>query len=142
MTASEYLLNVALLAYRPLQQPRHPHASTAAGFVRPVLIAVGSARPSSATSRPPATTACSRLAGLARRCSPSASSPLFWYGSAVPATASSRPPAPRFAALWIVAIGGRMLFAYGADHWFTRRWSASPVPTRSPAPRPGPPRSS
>ena len=24
-----------------------------------------------------------------------------------------------FAALWVAVIGGRMLFAYGADHWFT-----------------------
>ena len=24
-----------------------------------------------------------------------------------------------FAGLWVLAIGGRMVFAYGADHWFT-----------------------
>lgn len=26
-----------------------------------------------------------------------------------------------YAALWVTVIGGRVLFAYGADHWFTRR---------------------
>jgi hypothetical protein len=118
MTTSQYLLNLGLLAYI-LASNLGTHPVTRRRFTLPlVLVAVAAA----AFLRTVPTLghdlalelvgtgagiALGILAGLLVRVRREDGRLLMSAGAS-------------YAALWVVVIGGRVLFAYGAEHWFAR----------------------
>lgn len=117
MTASEYALNFALLAY-VLYSNLGTHEFTRRRLVRPVIMAaaIGAAFLGSvpAAGNDRALEAAGLLIGVALGVASALLVRVRWTTAGVVTTAGAG-----FAALWILAIGGRVLFSYGADHWFS-----------------------
>ena len=118
MTASEYLLNFALLAF-VLHSNLGTKAMTRKRMVRPLII-VAISGSTFLTSVPGAGNdrvleAAGLLAGVALGIVSALLVRVRWTPAGVVTTAGAG-----FAALWIAAIGGRVAFAYGADHWFSQ----------------------
>jgi hypothetical protein len=117
MTASEYLLNLGLLAF-VLYSNVGTHAFGRRQFVRPILIAVGVGSfflgtvPAAGNDR--VLEAAGLLAGLSLGVVSALLVRVRRTNAGVTTTAGVG-----FAALWIAAIGARVAFAYGSDHWFS-----------------------
>lgn len=119
MSTSQYALNVALLAYILLSN-LGIHAVTRRRLVLPVVLVVVAGEVFLHDLPTAGNDARLELvglgvgvllgvvAGLLVRVRRSGSEVLMSAGTA-------------YAALWVGVIGGRMVFAYGADHWFTQR---------------------
>jgi MFS family permease len=118
MTTSEYLLNLGLLAYI-LHSNLGTRVVTRRRFTLPVLLVVVAGyaflRDMPTVGHDPQL----ELAGLGAG---------VLLGAVAAALVRVRRAADGrllataglgFAALWVGVIGGRMLFAFGADHWFT-----------------------
>lgn len=117
MSATQYALNVGLLAFvlvsnlgthtvtaRRLLMPVGLVAVAAAVFLRDVPTLGGDARLEAVGAA--TGVLLGLLAGLLVRV----------RGAQGRVTMSA---GPTYAALWVLVIGGRMVFAYGADHWFS-----------------------
>ena len=119
MSAAQYALNLSLLAYILISNVG-THEVTRRRLLLPVVLVAVAA--GVFLNDPPtagndlrlelvgvaAGTLLGVVAGLLVRVRVSAGRVLMTAGAA-------------YAALWVLVIGGRMLFAYGADHWFTQR---------------------
>jgi hypothetical protein len=117
MTASEYLLNVALLGF-VLYSNLGTHAfDRRRSVVRPIVLAVliGSTFlttvPSAGNDR--VLEAVGLFTGVVLGVASALLVRVHRTKAGVVTTAGVS-----FAALWVAAIGGRVLFSYGADHWF------------------------
>jgi hypothetical protein len=117
MTTSEYILNVALLAF-VLYSNLGTHTFGRSQFLRPLLLAVGigstflGSIPGAGNDR--VLEATGLIAGLSLGVVSALLVRVRRTHEGVTTTAGVG-----FAALWIAAIGGRIVFAYGADHWFS-----------------------
>ncbi|BEP14899.1 hypothetical protein acdb102_32100 [Acidothermaceae bacterium B102] len=117
MTASEYLLNLGLLAF-VLYSNLGTHAFGRRQFVRPILLSIGlgslflGSIPGAGNDR--VLEAAGLLAGLTLGVLSALLVRVRRTNAGVTTSAGVG-----FAALWIAAIGGRVAFAYGADHWFS-----------------------
>ena len=117
MTASEYLLNAALLVF-VLHSNLGTHAVTRKSVIRP-LILVASVGSFFLGSIPGAGNdhlleGTGLLIGIVLGVASAALVRVRRTTAGVVTTAGAG-----FAALWIAVIGGRVAFAYGADHWFS-----------------------
>jgi hypothetical protein len=118
MTTSEYLLNFALLAF-VLYSNLGTKAVTRKRMVRPLIIVAITAAtfltsvPGAGNDR--ALEAVGLLSGVALGLVSALLVRVRWTTAGVVTTAGAG-----FAALWIATIGGRIAFAYGADHWFSQ----------------------
>lgn len=119
MTASQYLLNVALLGFVLFSNLGTHAFDRRRSVVRPIALAavIGStfltSVPSAGNDR--VLEAAGLLAGVTLGVASALLVRVHRTKAGVVTSAGAS-----FAALWIAAIGGRVLFSYGADHWFSR----------------------
>jgi hypothetical protein len=118
MTTSEYILNIVLLAY-VLHANLGTKELTRSRVLRPVLIAAGVAYGFRSDFPTAGHDVTLEVAGLLAGLVLGTAAALLVK---VTRTADRRvvtTAGAGFAALWVATIGGRMLFSYGADHWFS-----------------------
>lgn len=118
MTTSEYILNFALLAY-VLYSNLGTHQLTRSRIVRPVLIAAGVGYGFRSDFPTAGHDVQLEIAGLLSGAVLGVAAALLVRVSRTSDRSVATTAGAAFAAVWVAAIGGRMLFAYGADHWFT-----------------------
>ena len=116
MTPTEYLLNAAILVF-VLYSNLGTHVFGRRQFLRPILLSVGIGStflgtiPAAGNDR--VLEAAGLIAGLTLGVLSALLVRVRRTDTGVTTTAGAG-----FAALWIAAIGGRIAFAYGSDHWF------------------------
>lgn len=119
MTASQYLLNVALLGFVLYSNLGTHTFNLRRAVLRPILLAAGigatflSTVPSAGNDQ--GLEAVGLLAGVALGVASALLVRVHRTKAGVVTSAGTG-----FAVLWVAAIGGRVLFAYGADHWFSQ----------------------
>jgi hypothetical protein len=118
MTTSQYLLNVALLAYI-LASNLGTHAVTSRRMTLPLLLVAGAAavflRQVPTLGHDLGLEGIGVAAGAVLGVAAGLLVRVRRQDGRTTATAGGA-----YAVLWVAVIGGRIAFAYGADHWFPR----------------------
>ena len=118
MTTSEYLLNLALLGYI-LYANLGTKELSVSRVLRPVLIAAAVAYGFRSDFPTAGHDAALELAGLVAGAFLGVAAAMLVRVSRTLDGRVLTTAGAAFAGLWVAAIGGRVLFAYGANHWFT-----------------------
>jgi hypothetical protein len=118
VTTSEYILNFVLIAY-VLYSNLGTHELSRSRTLRPVLIAAGVGYGFRSDFPTAGHDVVLEVVGLLAGATLGVVSALLVRVSRTADHRVVTTAGAGFAALWVAAIGGRMLFAYGADHWFS-----------------------